>query len=100
MIKRDTLQRVVPVIYSNGSGGQLVSYNSFEKVNACVSVYATNADITQFGITEEYVIHTVSDFKLNEEPNTRYKWDDKLFKLLKQIRRGNEWFSTLKEVKN
>lgn len=100
MIKRDSLQRMVPGLTSDGTGGKIVEYDGLERLDANVSITATNADINQFGVKDEYLIHTVTDYKLDETPNVRYKWSGKLFQILRQVRNGNEWFSALQEVNN
>lgn len=100
MIKRDMIQRVALILWSDGTAGKKVQQNKLEKIPASVSVYTSNSDINQYGVKEEYVLHVVTNKPLDEGKNIRYIWKEKLFQLLKQIKSGNEWFSTLKETKN
>lgn len=101
MIKRDILQRVIATRVSDGQGGGTAELEYLEKVPAHVSVTATLSDITQFGISNEMVLHTVTDYKLDDvTPNVRYMYSDRLFVMLHQIKNGNEYFQTFKEVTN
>ena len=43
-------------------------------------------------------ISVVSNVKLDEYIYTRYEYSGKLFKLMRQIKKGNEYFSILVEV--
>ena len=44
------------------------------------------------------VIHVVTNIKLDEYLYSRYMYSDRLFRLVRQIKQGNEYFSTLVEV--
>lgn len=98
MIKRDTLRRYAAIITEDSMGGQVVELAPAEVVAANVSVSATFGEITQFGITNEMVLHTVTNSKLDQYIHTRYEYSGKMFKLVRQIKQGNEFFSTLIEV--
>lgn len=99
MIKRDTIQRYTATVAEDSMGGQSVSYSPAEIITANVSVNATFGDIQQFGITNEMVIHIVTNVKLDQYIYTRYEYSGKMFRLVRQIKQGNEFFSTLVEVK-
>lgn len=101
MIKRDILQRVIVTPISDGQGGGTPEYDYKEKIPAHVSVTATMSDITQFGITNELMLHTATNYKLDDvTPNVRYMYSGRLFEMLHQIKSGNEYFQTFKEVTN
>lgn len=99
MIKRDTIQRYVATVTDDSMGGQNVSYTPGEFITANVSINATFGDIQQFGITDEMVLHTVTNIKLDQYIYTRYEYSGKMFRLVRQIKQGNEFFSTLIEAK-
>lgn len=101
MIKRDTIQRVIPHLTPDGSGGQTTEPGLLERIPAHVSIISTIADMTQYGVKEEMVIHCATDFALDTvTQNVRYKYSDRLFKVMRQVKQGNEWFSVLHEVVN
>lgn len=99
MIKRDTIRRFTASVVEDGLGGQDVIMNPAEFITANVSISASFGEIQQFGITNEMVIHVVTNYKLDPSSYTRYEYSDKMFKLVRQIKQGNEFFSTLIEVK-
>ena len=98
MVKRDTIQRYAAVVTKDEMGGDVVELNPAEIVDANVSINTTFGEITQYGIKNEMVIHVVTNIKLDEYLYSRYMYSDKLFRLVRQIKQGNEYFSTLVEV--
>lgn len=98
MIKRDTIQRYAAVVTKDEMGGDVVNLNPAEIVDANVSINTTLGEITQYGIKSEMVIHVVTNIKLDEFIYSRYKYSGRLFRLVRQIKQGNEYFSTLVEV--
>lgn len=98
MIKRDLIQRIRLIPTSDGQGGSSITREEYEFVRATVSIYATGEQITQFGVTTQLLLNVVTDIKLDEYIYTRYVFQDKVFRIMRQVKRGNEWFSVLMEV--
>ena len=98
MVKRDTIQRYSAVITKDEMGGNVVKLTPAETVSAHVSISSTLGEITQYGIKEEMVIHVITNIELDKYIHTRYKYSGKLFRLVRQIKQGNEYYSTLLEV--
>ena len=98
MVKRDTIQRYAAVVTKDEMGGDVVNLNPAEIVDASVSINTTLGEITQYGIKSEMVIHVVTNIKLDENLYSRYMYSGRLFRLVRQIKQGNEYFSTLVEV--
>ena len=99
MIKRDTIQHYLArVEEDDGMGGNNVSLVPSEFVEANVSINTTFGEITQYGIKNELVLHVVTNIELDDFVYSRYKYSGKLFKVMRQIKQGNEYFSTLVEV--
>ena len=98
MVKRDTIQRYAAVVTKDEMGGDVVNLNPAEIVDANVSINTTLGEITQYGIKSEMVIHVVTNIKLDEYLYSRYMYAGRLFRLVRQIKQGNEYFSTLVEV--
>lgn len=98
MVKRDTIQRYAAVVTKDEMGGDVVNLNPAEIVDANVSINTTLGEITQYGIKSEMVIHVVTNIKLDEYLYSRYMYSGRLFRLVRQIKQGNEYFSTLVEV--
>lgn len=98
MVKRDTIQRYAAIVNQDEMGGNIVSLNPAEIVDANVSINTTLGEITQYGIKSEMVIHVVTNIKLDEYLYSRYMYSGRLFRLVRQIKQGNEYFSTLVEV--
>lgn len=98
MIKRDWIKRVRIVPTDDGQGGSTTIIEPYEMVKAHVSVAATGEQITQFGVTTQKLLNVVTDIKLDEYVHTRYAFGDTYFKIMSQVKRGNEWFSVLMEV--
>lgn len=98
MIKRDTIQRYSAVLTKDEMGGDDVKLTPAESVRAHVSINATVGEITQFGLKEEMVLHVITDVELDKYIYTRYMYSGRLFRLVRQIKQGNEYYSTLIEV--
>ena len=98
MVKRDTIQRYAAVVTKDEMGGDVVELNPAEIVDANVSINTTFGEITQYGIKNEMIIHVVTNIKLDEYLYSRYMYSGRLFRLVRQIKQGNEYFSTLVEV--
>ena len=98
MVKRDTIQRYAAVVTKDEMGGDVVNLTPAEIVDASVSINTALGEITQYGIKSEMVIHVVTNIKLGEYLYSRYMYSGRLFRLVRQIKQGNEYFSTLVEV--
>ena len=98
MVKRDTIQRDAAIVTQDEMGGNIVQLNPAEIVDANVSINATLGEITQYGLKNEMVLHVVTNIELDEFLYSRYKYSGRLFRLVRQIKQGNEYFSTLVEV--
>ena len=98
MVKRDTIQRYAAIVNQDEMGGNIVQLNPAEIVDANVSINATLGEITQYGLNNEMILHVVTNIELDEFPYSRYKYSGRLFRLVRQIKQGNEYFSTLVEV--
>ena len=100
MIKRDLIRRYAVITAEDEMCGSAIDRTPAEFVKANVSLNATIGEITQYGVKNEMVIHTITDVKLDEYLYTRYEYSGKLFKLMRQIKQGNEYYSTLIETDN
>ena len=100
MIKRDLIRRYVVATTPDEMGGEGIDRKPAEFVKANVSINSTFGEITQYGIKEEMILHVVTDVKLDDYIYTRYEYTGKMFKLVRQIKQGNEYFSTLIETDN
>ena len=98
MVKRDTIQRYAAIVDQDEMGGNNVQLNPAEIVDANVSINATLGEITQYGLNNEMILHVVTNIELDEFLYSRYKYSGRLFRLVRQIKQGNEYFSTLVEV--
>ena len=98
MIKRDLIRRYAVITAEDEMGGSAIDRTPAEFVKANVSLNATIGEITQYGVKNEMVIHTITDVKLDEYLYSRYMYSGRLFRLVRQIKQGNEYFSTLVEV--
>ena len=98
MIKRDTIQRCVIVTINDEMGGNSSIKELKEILPAHVSQNTTIAQMNQYGITGQIVLNVVTDKKLDEYVNARYIYSGKLFKIMRQVKSGNEFFSVLVEV--
>ena len=98
MIKRDTIQRYSAVLTKDAMGGDIVDLVPAEHVRAHVSINSTIGEITQYGLKEEMVLHGITDVELDIYIHTRYMYSGRLFRLVRQIKQGNEYYSTLIEV--
>ena len=100
MIKRDLIRRYAVITAPDEMGGSAIDRRPAEFVKANVSINATIGEITQYGIKNEMVIHVITDVELDDYIYTRYQYSDKMFKLMRQIKQGNEYYSTLIETDN
>ena len=98
MIKRDTIQRVVLKPVTDEMGGSTVTVEPKEIVIVHVSVQATNEQLTEYGPSTTLIINVTSSIKLDEYVNTPYVHSGKPYKLMRQVKRGNEYFSVLLET--
>lgn len=99
MMKRDTLTRLIFDPIDDGSGGNAIGEPQvMEIVPAHVSSGATSNEITMYGLKTQEVLHTTTDVKLDDRAIARYIWSDRLFRVTRQIKFGNEWLATLLEV--
>ena len=98
MIKRDTIQRVIITPVEEGEGGNTATREYKEIIPAHASITATFGDIAQYGVKQQMVVQITTDYKLDEYVYDRYQFSDKLFKVMRQVKRGNEYFSVLMEV--
>ena len=100
MMKRDLIRRYAVITAPDEMGGSAIDRRPAEFVKAHVSVNATIGEITQYGVKNEMIIHVVSNVELDDYIYTRYEYSGKMFKLIRQIKQGNEYYSTLIETDN
>lgn len=100
MIKRDLIRRYAVITTPDEMGGSAIDRRPAEFVKVNVSVNATIGEITQYGVKNEMVIHVVSNMELDDYIYTRYEYSGKMFRLVRQIKQGNEYYSTLIETDN
>lgn len=100
MIKRDLIRRYAVITTPDEMGGSAIDRRPVEFVKVNVSVNATIGEITQYGVKNEMVIHVVSNVELDDYIYTRYEYSGKMFRLVRQIKQGNEYYSTLIETDN
>lgn len=98
MIKRDNIQRIVLNVTEDEMGGSTATKDEKEFVSAHVSIGSTYSQLTQYGIKEQLMLNVVTNIKLDEYVNTRYMYSGKMFKIMRQVKSGNEYFSVLMEV--
>ena len=98
MIKRDLIRRYAVITTPDEMGGSAIDRRPAEFVKVNVSVNATIGEITQYGVKNEMVIHVVSNVELDDYIYTRYEYSGKMFRLVRQIKQGNEYYSTLIET--
>ena len=98
MTKRETIQRVRMKPSSDGQGGQKTFPEYLEYISVNVSIGTLSLATTDAGVRSQTQINVVSNLKLDDYIHTRYKYGNKLYKLMHQVKRGNEYFSTLHEV--
>ena len=98
MIKRDTIQRIVMLPQSDGLGGSVDRREPAEILTVAVSIISSAGSSTEFGIQQQMTISVVSNVKLDEYIYTRYGYSGRLFKLLRQVKRGSEYYAILTEV--
>lgn len=100
MIKRDKIQLVLLIYTKDGSGGDTIKKEYKQFINACVSTATSFADMTEFNLKQEKVIHVITNTELSQNPNIRYSFDNILYQVRNQAKRGAEYFATLVETPN
>lgn len=98
MIKRDTIQRVIITPARDGQGGSPSDKDYKEILTVAVSIISSAGSNTEFGTQQQNTISVVSNVKLDEYIYARYEFSNRLYKLMRQIKRGNEYYSILMEV--
>ena len=99
MIKRDTIQRYVAIVTQDEIGGTIVERMRPEEIiPANVSIGTSFKEVNYPEEKSQIVINVVTNIKLDEYLYTRYRYSNKMFKITRQIKQGNEYFSTLAEV--
>lgn len=98
MIKRDSIQKINFVPVEDEQGGNSIDKQYGETIRAMVSQNTTYGQMTQYGVKEEIILNVVVDNKLETSTTTRYIWNNKIFKVMRQVKSGNEWFVVLMEV--
>lgn len=98
MIKRDSIQKINLVPVEDEQGGNSIDKQYGETIKAMVSQNTTYGQMTQYGVKEEIILNVVVDNKLETSTTTRYIWNNKIFKVMRQVKSGNEWFVVLMEV--
>lgn len=99
MTKRDTLTYLRLHFVDDGEGGATVdNIEEVSVVPAHISVNSTAEEITMYGVKSQWILHATTDKQLNDGIAARYAWGGRVFKIMRQIKSGNEWFSTLLEV--
>lgn len=98
MIKRDTIQRCIIITTDDEQGGNNVERELKEIVQAHVSQTTTFKQLTEYSIKEQIVLNVVTNIKLDEYVKARYIYSDKLFRVMRQVKSGNEYFSVLVET--
>lgn len=101
MIKRDLLTRLVPTREDDDMGGGPIEYETKESIPAFVSVSASLSDMTQYGVQDQMMLSTATDYELdNITPNVRYEYSGRKFQMLRQQKVGTEYLQVFKEVTN
>lgn len=101
MIKREQIQKVLINRTDDAVGGFAQETMKKDFIDACVSQIVTYADMTQFNLKNERVLHVVTNEKLEEEnQDVRYLFQGVLYQVRRQIPKGIEYYSTLVETPN
>ena len=98
MIKRDTIQRVIMIPESDGQCGSSIDKDYKEILTVAVSTISSFGSTTEFGTQQQETISVVSNVRLDEYVYARYIYSGKLYKIMRQMKRGNEYYSILMEV--
>ena len=98
MIKRDTIQRVIITPESDNQGGSVPDKDYKELLTVAVSTISSFGSTTEFGTQQQETISVVSNVKLDEYIYARYVYSGKLYKIMRQMKRGSEYYSILMEV--
>ena len=98
MIKRDAIQHYILHTNEDGQCGDPIQKEALETVRASVSINATYNEIASYGVKTQLVIHTATDKKLDDSVYSRYMFNNKLFRIMRRVKRGNEWFCVMMET--
>ena len=98
MIKRDTIQRVIMIPESDGQCGSSIDKDYKEILTVAVSTISSFGSTTEFGTQQQETISVVSNVRLDEYVYARYVYSGKLYKIMRQMKRGSEYYSILMEV--
>ena len=98
MIKRDTIQRVIMIPESDGQCGSSIDKDYKEILTVAVSTISSFGSTTEFGTQQQETISVVSNVRLDEYVYARYIYSGKLYKIMRQMKRGSEYYSILMEV--
>ena len=98
MIKRDTIQRIIMTPAPDGQGGMPATKDYKETLTVAVSIISSSGTIGEFGVQNQLMISVVSNVALDDYINARYEYSGKLFRLMRQVKKGNEYYSVLLEV--
>lgn len=99
MIKRDSIRRVILEPTEDGQGGQGEIKKVYKEfVDASVSIPSKSTTVDAMGMSQQRVLLVSTNKELDEYVNARYEYSGKLFKIVRQVKSGNEYFSTLMEV--
>lgn len=99
MIKRDTIQRIIIIPQDDGQGGSSAPNVEYkENLTVNVSLAAIQAKTSGYGTVTEMKINVVANNALDDYINARYIYSGRVYKLIYQVKIGNEWHATLSEV--
>lgn len=106
MIKRDTIQRYAAIVTQDEIGGTIVERMRPEEIipaNVSIGTFFKHKQVSFKEVNypeerDQVIINVVTNIKLDEYLYTRYRYSNKMFKITRQIKQGNEYFSTLAEV--
>lgn len=99
MIKRDTVRRYIIETEEDQMGGNRTNLIPQEIVRAKASISTQFGNVTDYDLPHQLVLNLVTDIVLDESLNVRYCYSDKMFKIIRQIKQGNEYYSTLIQTK-
>lgn len=100
MNKRDAIQKCIMRVEGDEVGGSPAEKEPKEFITAYVSlgtIEDTSSKMTEYGIKSQWVLKVVTSSALEESKEVRYIWKDKLFRVMRQVKVGNEYFSILVE---
>lgn len=102
MNKRDVIQKCIMRVEGDEVGGSPAEKEPKEFITAYVSLGSTGYEETsskmaEYGIKSQWVLKVVTSNALEESKEVRYIWKDRLFRVMHQVKVGNEYFSILVE---